>query len=375
MQDMKGCWLASLGVVVAASSAHAGLNDPACKPSATHPNPVVLVHGQGAQMGIFNDVGITRTLEAAGYCVYAVDYGFSNGGYGRAHLAASADQVLPFIESVRTRTGAAKVDLISHSAGTGVVNHILLAKQRADIIGRVISFGGLHHPYAHAGAAQANGSLFLPNLTATARLVDPNVSLQSVINTALSLTGGSLGINAVDLAGSDFVADLFEPNYWMSLHGKLSEPAGQYIVFGANARTLETPDHAATVCYTNIVGAGDVITGESAGFQDESSNVENFRLVTTADHTQIMAEPLAQAKMLAALARECVPAATDPTDPGNGSGTGDGDGGGDGGSGAGSGGEFSAGCSSGPPMSWASLLVVALVIGRLRRLRPVVARQ
>ena len=79
--------------------------------------------------------------------------------------------------------------------------------------------------------------MFLPNLTASARAVDPNVSLQTVINSALSLAGGSLpGLDPVDLAGSDFVDDLFEPNYWMQLHGKLSEPAGQYLVFDVKGR-------------------------------------------------------------------------------------------------------------------------------------------
>lgn len=364
-------WLASLGLLVASSSAHAGLNDP-CVPSPAHPNPVVLVHGQGAQVGIFRDVGILQVLEQAGYCVYGADYGFSNGGWGRAHLATSADSVLAFIESVRARTGAARVDVISHSAGTGVVGNILLAKKRADVIERAISFGGLHHPYAHAGAGQTNGSLFLPNITATMRKVDPNVSLQAVINAAVNLAGGSLPGIDDELAASDFVADMFEPNYWIALHGKLSEPAGQHLVFGANARTIKTPDNAPTVCYTNIVGAADVITGESAGFQDPAGNVENFRLVTGADHTQIMAEPIAKAKMLAALAKDCVPPG--PMDPGTGdAGGGDAGSGGDGDGGDGDGTSdsgddpYSAGCASSHAGSWPSLLLVGLVLLGLRR--------
>lgn len=367
---MRTRWLASLGLLVASSSAHAGFNDPACVPSPDHPNPVVLVHGQGAQVGIFRDVGILQALEQAGYCVWGADYGFSNGGWGRAHLATSADAIVAFIESVRSQTGAARVDVISHSAGTGVVGNILLAKKRADVIERAISFGGLHHPYAHAGAGQANGSLFLPNITATMRLVDPNVSLQTVINAAVNLAGGSLPGIDDELAASDFVADMFEPTYWIALHGKLSEPAGQHIVLGANARTIKTPDNAPTVCYTNIVGAADVITGESAGFQDPAGNVENFRLVTTADHTQIMAEPIAKAKMLAALATDCVPPG--PMDPGDGdAGGGDagdgGDGSDDGMPGDSNDDPYNAGCASSHTGAWPSLLLVGLVLLGLRR--------
>lgn len=54
-----------------------------------------------------------------------------------------------------------------------------------------------------------------------------------------------------------------------------------------------------------------------AGFQDPAPNVDNFLLLSGADHAQILADPAALAKTLDALGRPCVHAVPpdDPNDP------------------------------------------------------------
>jgi pimeloyl-ACP methyl ester carboxylesterase len=321
---------ALFGLAAAPVTADAGgLNDEACRPSPRHPNPVVLVHGRGGDVEGFGPM--VATLNAAGHCVYGVNYGRTDGTgpNGHDHLTVSGGQIAAFIDQVLDTTGADQVDVIGHSAGTGVIDNIILMRDEGDAIRRVVSFGGLHHPYAHAGASGfADATLFLPNLIATARLVDPDVTAQQVIVAAINLyagAGGSLAGIDVETATSNFAADLFEPDYWTALHGGLSETSGHYITFGNSRRGLVTQDASPSICYTNIVGIGDLLAGAAAGFQDDAPNVDNFLLLTPADHVQILTDGVAVAKLLTALDTPCVvppppgqpggPDDPDPEDP------------------------------------------------------------
>src|SRR5205809_2839251 len=78
-----------------------GANDFTCKPSAAHPAPVVLVHGtfEGAAD---NWATASPRFKAAGYCVFALDY----GNRATADIAASAGQLERFVDAVLAATGA-----------------------------------------------------------------------------------------------------------------------------------------------------------------------------------------------------------------------------------------------------------------------------
>lgn len=106
-----------------------GSNDWSCRPSAEHPNPIVLAHG--ATGGAQTNWGVYVPLLAnEGYCVYALTFGAYNdmpwpiSMYGGLRaVEESGAEFAAFVDRVRTATGAAQVDIVSHSAGSFVANY------------------------------------------------------------------------------------------------------------------------------------------------------------------------------------------------------------------------------------------------------------
>ena len=106
-----------------------GANDFACKPTAEHPEPVVLVHGLGANMQ-GNWGYISPRLADAGYCVFALTYGrkldnpppFDQNG-GLAPMEESAVELADFVDEVLAATGASQVDIVGHSEGSLMPNY------------------------------------------------------------------------------------------------------------------------------------------------------------------------------------------------------------------------------------------------------------
>jgi len=98
-----------------------GANDWSCQPSASHPRPVVLVHGTFANMSD-SWQALSPLLHNHGYCVFALNYG-SHMGSGQVgidavgEIAESAAQLSTFVDQVLSATGAAEVDVVGHSQG------------------------------------------------------------------------------------------------------------------------------------------------------------------------------------------------------------------------------------------------------------------
>ena len=112
---------ALLGAAAPASAAGTevsppGANDWSCRPSAAHPRPVVLVEGTFESMAK-NWVTMSPYLKRAGYCVFALDYGQTNGVNATGPVADSAKQLAPFVDRVLTATHTKQVDLVGHSQG------------------------------------------------------------------------------------------------------------------------------------------------------------------------------------------------------------------------------------------------------------------
>ncbi|MFE2299989.1 esterase/lipase family protein [Streptomyces sp. NPDC059445] len=115
---------ATVAVVPAAtaqadSAPSSGWNNYSCKPSTTHPRPVVLVHGTFGN-SVDNWLALAPYLTSRGYCVFSLDYGQLPGVplfNGLGPIDKSAAQLQVFVDKVLAATGTAKVDVVGHSQG------------------------------------------------------------------------------------------------------------------------------------------------------------------------------------------------------------------------------------------------------------------
>jgi triacylglycerol esterase/lipase EstA (alpha/beta hydrolase family) len=176
--------LSALCLAVTAPGAHAaappppGANVP-CTPTAAHPYPVVLVHGT-FENRFDNWQAMSPALKAAGYCVYALDYGSYNGSgalgiYGVGRIESSARELADYVDSVLAATGASKVDLVGHSQG-GMMPRYYVKNLGGDgkvddLVGLSPSNHGTTNPFAPplgrtcpACAEQVAGSSFITQL-------------------------------------------------------------------------------------------------------------------------------------------------------------------------------------------------------------------
>ena len=98
-----------------------GANDWSCKPTASHPRPVVLVHGTFADMSD-SWQALSPLLKNNGWCVFALNYGSYEGSgsigiYGVGEIGNAAKELSAFVDEVLAATGASQVDLVGHSQG------------------------------------------------------------------------------------------------------------------------------------------------------------------------------------------------------------------------------------------------------------------
>lgn len=141
---------------ISSSASPPGANNWSCKPSAAHPQPVVLVHGTFADMAD-SWQALSPLLYDKGYCVYALNYGsYADSGaigvYGTGEIAKSAEELSSFVDRVLASTGASQVDLVGHSQG-GMMPRYYIDK-----------LGGASKVHALVGLAPSNHGTTLDGL-------------------------------------------------------------------------------------------------------------------------------------------------------------------------------------------------------------------
>jgi hypothetical protein len=126
-----------------------------CKPSSSHPYPVVLVHATLADEGS-NWVTLAPLLANNGYCVYAFNYGATLASLevwpfigpridGLNHIEHSAEELKSFVNNVLFKTGASKVDLVGHSQGGMMPNYYIKLLGGASKVNELIGLSPSNH--------------------------------------------------------------------------------------------------------------------------------------------------------------------------------------------------------------------------------------
>jgi triacylglycerol lipase len=184
--------LAAFALLTGATTANAaptsGVNDYSCAPSAQHPEPVVLVHGLGAN-GPLNFATLAPTLAGHGYCVFTLTYGTGILGPtvgGLKPMEDSAAEVGTFVDEVLAATGAAKVDIVGHSEGSTVPAYYLKFLGGAAKVTHFVGFG------ANYAGTSLNGL----------------ATLASLLHLGPALTGVGCASCAEYLPGSAFLTKL-----------------------------------------------------------------------------------------------------------------------------------------------------------------------
>ncbi|MFD9072037.1 esterase/lipase family protein [Streptomyces lasiicapitis] len=147
-------------------NAVSGVNDWNCKPTAAHPNPVVLVHGTGVNLGA-NWVKMGPTLANEGHCVFAFNYGMGSplnlGGRvgGLTSIAKSAETMRDFVDKVLAATGAKKVNVLGHSQGGMMPNYYLKRLGGAQRVDRLVALAPTNHGTTLSGLVNLGKALGL----------------------------------------------------------------------------------------------------------------------------------------------------------------------------------------------------------------------
>lgn len=244
-----------------------GSNDWSCRPSAAHPEPIVLVHGLfGNATTNWQTYG--PLLKNNDYCVFALTYGQSPdlpsplNQYigGLTSVESSAAQLAPFVQRVLAATHASKVDIVGHSEGTVVPEYYAKYLGGARYIDKYVSLAPLWHGTNPAGLA-------------TAYHLASTLGLGSEADSAFR---AFIGSGSELLTGSPYMQK-------MEANGGPAVPG---------------------ITYTNIVTRYDeLVEPYTSGIQAGMTNytVQDLCPTDFTDHVEIASDPVAAALVLNAL--------------------------------------------------------------------------
>jgi len=210
-----------------------------CKPSSSHPYPVVLVHATLADEGS-NWVTLAPLLANNGYCVYAFNYGATWLSWevwpfigprvdGLNHIEHSAEELRSFVNNVLSKTGASKVNLVGHSQGGMMPNYYIKFLGGATKVNELI------------GLSPSNHGTTLSGLT---KLLEVFPFASKIVSGLLEFWGAaSLPDQEV---GSAFIKKLFG--------------SGEPVVSGVRYVVIQTTHDEVVTPYTNAFLSGSNVT-------------------------------------------------------------------------------------------------------------------
>lgn len=242
------------------AQAAGGSNDPACTPSAAHPDPVVILHGLGATY--YEDLNVLQAyLAGQGYCTFAETYGAYPGfPYvgGVQHVAEGAAQIKDQILRVLAATGAAKVDIVGHSEGGFQSLYVTKTQGIADRIDSVVAI-----------APPTHGTTF-GNLVNLAYLFGIRSQVSTVLNT--------FGCHACD----DLITDGAAVKTLTT--GPIAQPGVRYTVITSRYDELVTPTSTSFVQEPGVVNeyVQDFCPFDPVGHLNEAYDLNVWHLVTNA---------------------------------------------------------------------------------------------
>ena len=155
--------LAASVTTTASATTSSGFDDWTCKPSAAHPDPLVLLHGLGGN-GPGNYSYLGPFLAAKGYCAFTLTYGQATPEIpvgGTVSIAQSSAEIEAFVQRVRQTTGAAKVDIVGHSEGGFQSIYGPKVRGYADEVGKVVALAPPTHGTTFGGLVSVGDYLGL----------------------------------------------------------------------------------------------------------------------------------------------------------------------------------------------------------------------
>lgn len=210
--------------------------------SSQHPTPVIMIHGTFSRQ--LSQIDVTQMLHDRGYCVFGIDAGHNDNlytlikpeYYGTAHVDETTDQVNAFIEKVKRKTGAKKVDLIGHSQG-GLIIRNRITRYGGKDVRIVMMLAGTHHGTTLMGASKIVEEA-MPHLfpIIAAPIVGPAVYDQMVGSPFIN----NLNTHKDTVAGITYVVmvtpDDNQATPWQS--GFITDPVKGATVYNINIKQL-----------------------------------------------------------------------------------------------------------------------------------------
>ncbi|MGV9774248.1 esterase/lipase family protein [Streptosporangium sp. NPDC003464] len=170
-------------------------NDFGCRPREGSPYPVILVHGAKSTGAVTWPVAAPY-LSKQGYCVFALDYGWSNS------IEVSARALGIFVEGVLQATGAEKAAIVGHSLGGIVPRAYMRLEGGAPRVSELITMGAPHHELTGELRESCGWETVCDELRTDSPLME-RLNAPSMVEAGVGYT--ALGLKAEQEAASTFI--------------------------------------------------------------------------------------------------------------------------------------------------------------------------